>query len=93
MKVYLPDRILNRKKSPYPKTHNPKYEELVIKLLKKRLENPYSRLKAMIHKPALEELIRTQNVTWFGQLMSKPQLIAWLIQLDYWFEYYEVELE
>lgn len=92
MKEYLPDKILNRKKSPYPKTHNPRYEEIIVKLLKERLESPDSRLKEMLNRPALEDLIGTQNVTWFGQLMSKPQLIAWLIQLDYWFEHYEIEL-
>lgn len=92
MKEYLPDKILNRKKSPYPKTHNPRYEETVIKLLKERLESPDSRLKEMLNRPALEDLIVTQNVTWFGQLMSKPQLIAWLIQLDYWLGHYEIEL-
>ena len=39
MKEFLPDQILNRKKSPYPKTHNPLYEKLVFDLLKKRLNS------------------------------------------------------
>jgi asparagine synthase (glutamine-hydrolysing) len=30
--------------------------------------------------------------TWFGQLMARPQLLAWLLQLDIWFEKYKVKL-
>ena len=33
MAPFLPEKILNRKKSPYPKTHNPRYEQLVKKKL------------------------------------------------------------
>ncbi|MDE6730217.1 MAG: asparagine synthase (glutamine-hydrolyzing), partial [Oscillospiraceae bacterium] len=40
MKDYLPDEILWRKKSPYPKTHNPNYLMAVTKLLEDRLQNP-----------------------------------------------------
>lgn len=92
MSNYLPDKILNRKKSPYPKTHNPKYEALVIKMLRERIASKDSMLRNMINEEALKELITSDNVTWFGQLMSKPQLIAWLIQLDYWFELYHIEI-
>jgi hypothetical protein len=30
--------------------------------------------------------------TWFGQLMSMPQIVAWLIQLDYFMEKYNVNI-
>lgn len=93
MAEYLPDKILNRKKSPYPKTHNPKYEEEVTKLLKAKLGEKNAMLGQLINKVALEELFQAKNITWFGQLMSKPQLIAWLLQLAYWFEDYGIELE
>lgn len=92
MADYLPDKILHRKKSPYPKTHNPEYEEIVRKMLTLRLENKDSMLSQILRKTALEALYGDADVTWFGQLMSKPQLIAWLIQLDYWFEKYQVEI-
>ena len=32
------------------------------------------------------------NDTWFGQLMAKPQLMAWLVQMDYFFEKYNVKI-
>ncbi len=87
---YLPDKILWRKKSPYPKTHNPKYMEAVLSLLDTRLKNG-GYLKEHLNRERLDEII-TGGSTWFGQLMSSPQLVAWLIQLDYFMEKYNVNL-
>lgn len=92
MKGYLPDKILNRKKSPYPKTHDPRYEMQVKAMLQSRLQRKNSILNWLLDKGKLEELMQAQNTTWFGQLMSTPQLIAWLIQLDYWFEEYNISI-
>ena len=90
MEGYLPDKILWRKKSPYPKTHNPKYMENVLKLLQKRLNNG-GYLSYVLDTNKLDEVVRGQG-TWFGQLMSAPQLVAWLIQLDYFMERYNVNI-
>ncbi|MBO5312868.1 MAG: asparagine synthase (glutamine-hydrolyzing) [Clostridia bacterium] len=87
---YLPEKILFRKKSPYPKTHNPKYMESVMNLLKERLKN-CSYLKENLNLKMLDEFI-SKGGTWFGQLMSAPQLVAWLIQLDYFMEKYKVNI-
>jgi asparagine synthase (glutamine-hydrolysing) len=88
----LPDRIVNRRKSPYPKTHNPRYEGIVTGMLKDRLADKSSVLHELLRREVLQDLDRLQSVTWFGQLMAKPQLIAYLIQLDFWFRHYKVEL-
>ena len=90
MSEYLPDKILHRKKSPYPITHNPKYEEFVTEMLNRRLEKGI--LRELLNVRAYNELMQADSVTWFGQLMNKPQLIAWLLQFDYWFEKYKVRL-
>ena len=92
MKEYLPDKILYRKKSPYPKTHNPLYEKLVTDMLKSSLNDGSSILKEIINKKKLNELLEADSVTWFGQLMSKPQLIAWLVQFDCWLKTYKPEI-
>lgn len=92
MSDILPDRILNRKKSPYPKTHNPQYEKTVYNILMSRLSKKSSLLNQLLNKAELDKFIESDNATWFGQLMSKPQLIAWLIQLDFWFETYNINL-
>ncbi len=88
MRRYLPEKILWRKKSPYPKTHNPKYMELVSKMFWERYQKSHF-LKENLDKEALEGALSNRG-TWFGQLMSAPQLLAWLIQLDFWVEKYNV---
>ena len=87
---YLPDEILFRKKSPYPKTHNPKYMALVLDMLNERL-NKNGFLSTYLDKNKLDEVL-SSKATWFGQLMGTPQLIAWLIQFDVWIEKYNVNL-
>jgi asparagine synthase (glutamine-hydrolysing) len=92
MSDYLPEKILNRKKSPYPKTHNPEYERIVTERFEQVLADPASILKDILHKDALQLLSSGSNITWFGQLMGRPQLIAWLLLLDYWFREYGVKI-
>ncbi|MBQ3132860.1 MAG: asparagine synthase (glutamine-hydrolyzing) [Clostridia bacterium] len=87
----LPDDILWRKKSPYPKTHNPAYEKLVTDLLKERLSRSDSALAALLAPEALAQLLESRGGTWFGQLMGKPQLLAWLLQFEEWVEKYNVQ--
>ncbi len=84
MTSHLPDKILWRKKSPYPKTHNKEYMTLVNDLFNERYNKSHY-LKERLDKKRLNEVI-TSNGTWFGQLMGAPQLLAWLIQFDFWLE-------
>lgn len=79
---YLPDKILWRKKSPYPKTHNPKYEQLISEMLEKSLKQDDSRLAEILDFDVYNSLKQKENITWFGQLMQKPQLLAWIYQLE-----------
>ncbi len=92
MASYLPEVILHRKKSPYPKTHNPAYENKVRKMLLSRLSRKDSQLAAMLAPGALDALLSGGDVTWLGQLMGKPQLLAWLLQFDFWLSRYRVKL-
>ncbi len=92
MTGYLPDRVLWRKKSPYPKTHNPRYEALVREMLAERLARPDGFLHECIDRTRLQALLDGEGGTWFGQLMAKPQLLAWLCQLDDWFRHYNIKL-
>ena len=88
MRGHLPDEILWRKKSPYPKTHNPEYLRLVLSMLDARLSRG-GYLSEELDKNALYDTIN-KGGTWFGQLMGPAQLVAWLIQLDIWVERYGV---
>ena len=91
----LPAEIAWRKKSPYPKTHNPIYFEECAKRVKKILEkkNP---LTELLDRQAIEGIIdHPESITqpWYGQLMKAPQILAYLIELDYWFDKYNVQIE
>ena len=88
----LPERILWRKKSPYPKTHSPMYERTVRERLAERMEDEGSVLHRVLNRAALTALCEGGNATWYGQLMSTPQLLAWLLQFDVFCAHYGLEL-
>jgi len=93
MKEYLPEEILWRKKSPYPKTHHPDYLAAVTKLLEDRISNPDAPVLQIIRKEALEKLMYgEENMQFYGQLMTKPQTIAYFLQMDYWLEKYQIKI-
>lgn len=91
MRDYIPEKVFSRKKSPYPKTQNPAYEQAVLNRVRERLQDSGSVLHNILNFKAFNSFINGENETWFGQLMAKPQLLAWLIQLDYWADAYNVE--
>ena len=91
MEGLLPVRVLYRKKSPYPKTFDPRYEELVSGKLKQLLQES-SPLWHMIRKDAAKALLTgEESWPWYGQLMRRPQTIAYLLQLDQWLRHYRID--
>ena len=93
MKDWLPEEILWRKKSPYPKTHHPAYLRIVSERLRELLRSPNAPLLDLVDKSALEQLLDAQNPQpWYGQLMTTPQTIAYMLQINYWLEKYQITL-
>ena len=93
MKGYLPQEVLWRKKSPYPKTHHPDYLKTVSALLREVINTPGSPLLQMVRKDSLEALLSADDPQpWYGQLMTTPQTIAYFLQVDYWMRRYRVTL-
>lgn len=87
----LPEEVLWRKKSPYPKTHNPEYFSIVSKKLQEIIENSNSPMLSFIKKSELEKLLNSnKSEPWYGQLMTTPQTIAYFIQINYWLEKYKI---
>lgn len=94
MEGYLPDEILWRKKSPYPKTHDPKYLNIVRSMLRQIIDEKSSPVLKFVKKDALEKLLLTdKSEPWYGQLMTTPQTIAYFVQINYWLKKYNVEIE
>jgi len=96
MEGILPDSIIYRKKSPYPKTHHPVYLETVKNILQKVLDTKGSPLFELVSRDMVQEIIDSNGssfkVPWFGQLMTGPQLIAHLVQINTWLDRYNVNI-
>ena len=93
MKEWLPDEVLYRKKSPYPKTHNPAFLDAVTEKLRDILADSSSPLTELADRSALEGLVsHSDRVQWYGQLMNLPQTIAFFVQLDYWLRKFNINL-
>lgn len=92
----LPEDIIHRRKSPFPKTVHPGYRQMVAGNLKDVLSEPDSPLKPLLNAEAVDRLITGQNFfsqPWFGQLMGDAQWMAYLIQMDAWMRFYRVAIK
>lgn len=95
-KEYLPDSILYRKKSPYPKTYDPAYENLLKENLLSVLRDNNAPLSGLIdQKKAVRfmECPSDYGKPFYGQLMAGPQLLAYLLQVNYWLEHYHIQIK
>ncbi len=81
----LPQEVLWRKKSPYPKTHDPAYLQLMQQRLSDLLSQPDCPIFAIVDRKALQALLTQEHPwPWYGQLMRRPQTMAFMLQLNYW---------
>lgn len=90
----LPKEICWRKKSPYPKTHNPIYFDECVNRVRLILKKK-NQLTEILNKKSIERIIESPDAIttpWYGQLMQAPQILAYIIELDCWFEKYNVEI-
>ena len=93
---WLPEDVRLRKKSPYPKTHNPGYEALLRSRLGAVMADENEPLHALVEGAEVQKLLTEKSdygKPWFGQLMAGPQMMAYLIEINYWLKKYEIHLE
>lgn len=97
LKGILPEDVLERKKSPYPKTHHPDYLQAVRQWVLNILDDSTSPVLPLINTARIRELARPDNsefnTPWFGQLMTGPQLFAYIAQVDTWLRKYQVSIK
>ncbi|MBO5477554.1 MAG: asparagine synthase (glutamine-hydrolyzing) [Clostridia bacterium] len=93
----IPTDITNRKKSPFPKTYSKEYLKLLEEKLTQIIDEPTSRIHEIINVDYVRNLIATHGEelteNLFGQLMTYPQTLAFLIQIDYWLTAYNVQIK
>lgn len=90
----LPEDVLWRKKSPFPKTHHPVYLKQVVERALGILDEGTSPVLDLLDLDAwrrfADQDLKGIHFPWFGQLMNVPQWFAYLIQLDQWMKEYRV---
>lgn len=90
----LPKEVAHRKKSPYPKTLDPAYVTLLEDRFQKLLSQKDAALFQLVDKKALQDLLARETAwPWYGQLMGRPQKIAYFLQMDFWLDKYNIELD
>ncbi len=96
LKGHLPEEVRMRRKSPYPKTHNPNYFRAVREWVLQILADPNARLHDIVDADAVREFAQQEQAAtglpWFGQLMGGPQYLAFLGQVEIWLRRNKVRL-
>ncbi len=94
---FLPSEIIDRKKSPYPKTHNPTYLAKVKSMLADIMKDKNAPINSLLNREFILDILKTDGKSfsrpWFGQLMTGPQLMAYLCQVNMWLEKYQPKIE
>lgn len=92
----LPYELLYRKKSPYPKTYDPRYEQILREKLYKIINDKNAPVHEIIDKNKVLEFFEGKldyDKPWFGQLMSGPQLVAYILQINDWLIKYNPKIK
>ena len=84
----LPNEILFRRKSPFPKCYNPEYEHFLLEMME-NLISGNAPILGIIDKRKVRGFMDSRKdlgKPWFGQLMAGPQMMAYVLQVNYWME-------
>lgn len=93
MEGLLPDKVLYRKKSPYPKTHHPEYLRLMREGVQELLQRKDAPVFTIFSREMVQRYIQGNPAwPWYGQLMTMPQTLAYLLQVNFWLEHYKISL-
>ena len=91
----VPEEVLWRKKSPYPKTYDPAYEKLLGEKLKEVISEPQAPVRSLLDTQKVRKFLDSPSdygKPWYGQLMAGPQMLAYILQINYWLEKYQIQI-
>ena len=87
----LPNEVLYRKKCPFPKTYDPAYADGVERRLQALMQNADAPIWNIVDRVKLQSYLGGEQAwPWYGQLMRRPQTMAYMLQLDFWLRHYNV---
>ena len=71
-----------------------------MQLCRERVEEILSdsnrRINTLLSPEGVKEIMEhPDNIRspWYGQLMKAPQILAFIIEIDYWLEHYHVDIQ
>ncbi|CAB1128897.1 Asparagine synthetase [glutamine-hydrolyzing] 3 [Candidatus Hydrogenisulfobacillus filiaventi] len=91
----LPPAVVERRKTPYPSTHDPEYGRAWRDALAAILDDPAQPLVPLLDTAYVRGLLDrppAAPLPWFGQLMGTAQLFAFLVQVNRWLVRYRIRL-
>ena len=84
----LPEKLLRRKKSPYPKTCSPQFAQLTREMALRMVSDGDAPIFNYVDRDRVLEIAQSElnpaDTPWFGQLMAGPQLLGYLWQVNRW---------
>lgn len=93
----LPEPLLQRRKSPFPKIYHPRYTQLVREAAGAMADDASSPILEIVSADALKALmagpLSPAETPWFGQLMAGAQMLAYLLTVNHWMLRYRVEID
>ncbi|MDD3766587.1 MAG: asparagine synthase (glutamine-hydrolyzing) [Eubacteriales bacterium] len=95
LKGILPDDVIEGRGKTNYKITSPAYEDKIKQILGEILSEPSSPLLQLINAEYVKKLISNQgrgNAEFFGHLMGMPQMLAYLVQVNYWLEKYRISI-
>ncbi len=93
----LPEKLLRRTKSPYPKTCSPEYSGIVRGMALRLASDADAPVFALIDRAQFKRLAQSAlnpaDTPWFGQLMAGPQLLGYIWQVNSWLRERNIRIE
>ena len=87
--------MLFRSKSPYPKTYDRNYEAILAGKVREMLEDSQAPVLRFIDREKTLRFLSSPSdygKPWYGQLMAAPQMMAYVLQIDYWLRTYQADI-
>ena len=84
----LPEGLLRRTKSPYPKTCAPRFAEIMRGMARSMIDERDAPIFEWVDRDAVRRValsgLDAAEAPWYGQLMAGPQLLGYLWQINRW---------
>lgn len=91
----IPEEVLFRRKSPYPKIYDKNYENLLASMVSEIMEDSSSPVLQFLDQKKVKTFITSPSdygKPWYGQLMAGPQMLAYVVQINYWMKKWNIKV-